>query len=137
MYKLSKEQFQQIGEYLQLSSEVVSDLMTEKDTLLREKEALQKQAEETESNSSVSDENIDEVVNKMHKAGFIKTSEVDTARESIPKQPMVLLDLVEKLADREIGDGVISLGNVENDASADVSSAGRKSDEVWKQIFLN
>lgn len=138
MGNLTKENIQKIAEYVWLSSEVCSDLTEERDALLADKEALEKQAQEAKPATPYSDEEVDNLVKKMHSAGFIKSAEQDEARQDIRKNPRVLMHLVEQLADRETGSGVMKLGSVEADTSVhSKSSSERESDKVWNNNFLN
>lgn len=139
MAALSKENIQKIAEYVWLSSELCSDLIDERDALLREKEALEKQAQEAEVSAPYSDEEVDNLVKKMHDAGFIKSAEQDAARKDIRENPRVLMRLVESLADRETGSGVMKLGSVEAETPSPHGRGlpERESDKVWNSNFLN
>lgn len=133
MANISQENLQKIGQYIWLSGEVCSELMSERDALLQEKEALEKQAEETSTSKPFGDEQVENTVKKMCEAGLVNAGEQKEAEENIKEDPQVLLKLVDKLADREMQD-TSQLGDVEQ-TNVPADNPKRKSDEIFNQYF--
>jgi len=137
---LDKEAIQKIGEYVLLSSDVCAGLIKERDALLNEKEALQKQAAQvsekgTEEVCPFNELEIKKTVKNIHEAGMIKTSEINAVCEDMSKDPNIALGLLNKMAEREISRDTDNLGKVEAFSVKKSAPTKRESDKLFNQLY--
>lgn len=136
---LDTQAIQKIGQYVLKSSDLCAQLISERDALLQEKEALRKEAAQApvaKQESPFKELKVKETVKNMHEAGLIKTSEMDAVCEDLHSNPSVALGLLNKLAEREMFRSTDSLGQVEAPEKSNGSAhINRKSDELFAQLY--
>ena len=137
---ITHQTIKDLGQYVLLSSEVCSELAEENQRLHQEKQALEKQAEQGNKGIAlVKERDLERTLDVMQSAGLIKTSNRKEVREDFYNNPVVLLKLVEKVAESQIVDSSFKLGNVDDSKQkvAATSSEDRESDRVFNELFSN
>ena len=136
---LTNEQVEQIREYVTGSESIRDALQKEAEALRESLNGLQKQASLAPEHVSAAlpAERVTATADSMVKAGFIKTAERDALIQQVTADPAFLLDCLDKLAEREIGRDLPSIGKP---AAVEVpvlqkTAGNTKSDKQWEEGF--